>query len=47
MFLSLPYCALDIFATEKRIKHGGECGPGNIFTISLQTIFMDLKGPLK
>ena len=24
MFLSLPHCALDIFATGKRVKHGGE-----------------------
>ena len=26
MFLSLPYCALDIFATGKRVNHGGEHG---------------------
>ena len=25
MFLSLPYCALDIFATGERVNHGGEC----------------------
>ena len=27
MFLSLPHCALDIFATGKRVKHGGEYRP--------------------
>ena len=26
MFLSLPHYVLDIFATEKRISHGGEYG---------------------
>ena len=26
MFLSLPHCALDIFATGKLINHGGEYG---------------------
>ena len=26
MFLSLPHCALDIFATGKHINHGGEYG---------------------
>ena len=26
MFLSLPHCALDIFATEKRVNHGREQG---------------------
>ena len=26
MFLSLPYCALGIFAAVKRVKHGGEYG---------------------
>ena len=25
MFLSLPHCALDIFATGKCVNHGGEC----------------------
>ena len=24
MLLSLPHCALDIFATEKRVNHRGE-----------------------
>ena len=26
MFLSLNYCALDIFVTEKRVNRGGEYG---------------------
>ena len=26
MFLSLPHCALDIFATGKRVNHGGQYG---------------------
>ena len=25
MFLSLHYCALDIFVTGKRVNHGGGC----------------------
>ena len=24
LFLSMPHCALDIFATRKRVYHGGE-----------------------
>ena len=27
MFLSLAHCALDIFATGKRVKHGNEHRP--------------------
>ena len=27
MFLSLLHCVLDIFATRKRVNHGGEYGP--------------------
>ena len=26
MTVSLPHCALDIFATRKRVNHGGEYG---------------------
>ena len=26
MFLSVPFCALGIFATVKRVNHGGEYG---------------------
>ena len=26
MFLSLAHCALDMFATGKRVNHGGEYG---------------------
>ena len=27
MFLSLPHCGLDSFATGKRVNHTGEYGP--------------------
>ena len=45
MFLSLTHCALNIFATGKRVNHGGECeleipasfhfhGPGKVIKLA-------------
>ena len=41
MFLSLPQCALDIFATEKHTNHEGEYG------LEITAVFFHLDGTEK